>query len=78
MPSGSISEAHFTCLRNECVQARAEIIELKSEVRDLTRDKELAEREVEENSFWVDNQMTLMRCVDKLQEDNDALKRFLQ
>ena len=72
-PSGDQGGAHFICQRNECVQARAEIIELNSKVRDLTRDNELQGKELQENSYWVDNQFALMAAVDRLTEENNNL-----
>ena len=64
---------HFSCQRNECIQDKAEIIELKDRIRELTRDNELQKRELEENSYWIDSQFALQSCVDQLQRDNNNL-----
>ena len=56
----------------------AENIELKNQIRELKRDNELQKRELEENNYWIDSQFALQQCVDKLQEDNNNLQRFIQ
>ena len=55
MGCGKVDEVAFCCTRVDCLQAKAEIIEQKSEIRDLQRDNDLQKRELEENSYWVDN-----------------------
>ena len=78
LSSSQGKEVHFSCRRNECIQDKAEIIELKNRVRELTRDNELYKRELEENSYWIDSQFALQSCVDQLQRDNNNLQRYLQ
>ena len=68
----------WTCGKHECVQATAEIIELRSEVQKLINDNHLLKREQDENSYWVDNQFELMGAVDNLQKENNNLKEYLE